>query len=53
VGAKTLTLPKNEKIRVLAITVANDPGNAQAAQPLYDVLGERPAEVKKQLLGGD
>jgi alpha-mannosidase len=53
VGAKTLTLPKNERIRVLAITVAYDPGNAQAAQPLYDVLGERPAQVKKQSLGGD
>jgi alpha-mannosidase len=52
-GAKTLTLPKNEKIRVLAITVANDASNAQAAQPLYDVLGERPAELKKQLLGGE
>jgi alpha-mannosidase len=52
-GTKTLTLPKNEKIRVLAITVANDPSNAQAAQPLYDVLGERPAEVKKQVLGGE
>ena len=38
-GAKTLTLPRNEKIRVLAITVANDHGSAQPAQPLYDVLG--------------
>jgi alpha-mannosidase len=39
-GAKTLTLPKNEKIRVLAVTVASDHGRAQPAQPLYDVLGE-------------
>ncbi len=39
-GAKTLTLPNNDKIRVLAITVAKDHANAQAAQPLYDVLGK-------------
>ncbi|HEY3928677.1 MAG TPA: glycoside hydrolase family 38 C-terminal domain-containing protein [Candidatus Koribacter sp.] len=37
-GAKTLTLPKNEKIRVLAVTVAGDHAAAEAAQPLYDVL---------------
>jgi alpha-mannosidase len=39
-GAKTLTLPRNEKIRVLAVTVASDHGRAQPVQPLYDVLGE-------------
>jgi alpha-mannosidase len=46
-GAKALTLPKNEKVRILAITMANDHGDAQPAQPLYDVLGERAAEVKR------
>jgi alpha-mannosidase len=38
-GAKTLTLPSNEKIRILAITVAHNSADAEAAQPLYDVLG--------------
>jgi alpha-mannosidase len=37
-GAKTLTLPTNEKIRVLAVTVANEPGGVDPAQPLYDTL---------------
>jgi alpha-mannosidase len=39
-GAKTLTLPNNDKVRVLAITVANDHAAAQPLQPLYDVLGK-------------
>ena len=38
VGAKTLTLPNNERIRILAITVANEPGEVRPAQPLYDTL---------------
>jgi alpha-mannosidase len=37
-GAKTLTLPNNERIRILAITVANEPGEIKPAQPLYDTL---------------
>jgi alpha-mannosidase len=37
-GAKTLTLPTNDKIRVLAITVANQRGRLWPAQPLYDTL---------------
>lgn len=36
--AKTLTLPKNEKIRVLAISVADDNASLRPTQPLYDVL---------------
>jgi alpha-mannosidase len=41
-GAKTITLPNNERIRVLAITAANEPWT-KAAHPLYDTLiaGER------------
>jgi alpha-mannosidase len=38
VGAKTLTLPANDKIRVLAITAANQRGRLWPAQPLYDTL---------------
>ena len=37
-GARTLTLPVNDKIRVLAITAANQRGRVWPAQPLYDTL---------------
>jgi len=37
-GAKTLTLPKNANIRVLAISVADENPETKPAQPLYDVL---------------
>ena len=39
-GSKTLTLPNNEKIRILAVTVADQVGEVRPAQPLYDTLGE-------------
>jgi len=37
-GARTLTLPNNERIRILAVTVANEVSEARPAQPLYDTL---------------
>ncbi|HLQ50970.1 MAG TPA: hypothetical protein VK129_05685, partial [Terriglobales bacterium] len=37
-NAKTLTLPENDKIRILAVTVANESGEVHPAQPLYDTL---------------
>ena len=37
-GAKTLTLPKNANIRVLAISVADENPETKPVQPLYDVL---------------
>ena len=37
-GAKTLKLPKNDKIRILAVSVAHEDAAAAPAQPLYDVL---------------
>ncbi|HEY8228668.1 MAG TPA: glycoside hydrolase family 38 C-terminal domain-containing protein [Pyrinomonadaceae bacterium] len=37
-GARILVLPDNERIRVLAITVANERWVATSAQPLYDTL---------------
>jgi alpha-mannosidase len=37
-GAKTITLPDNRKIRILAISVAEEDPEVRAAQPLYDVL---------------
>jgi alpha-mannosidase len=38
-GAKTITLPQNEKIRVLALSVAAENPEVTPAQPLYDTLG--------------
>ena len=37
-GAKTIRLPDNDKIRVLAISVADEDPEVKPAQPLYDVL---------------
>ncbi|HEX4008325.1 MAG TPA: glycoside hydrolase family 38 C-terminal domain-containing protein [Acidobacteriaceae bacterium] len=37
-GAKTLTLPNNDKIRILAISAAEENPAITPAQPLYDVL---------------
>ncbi|HEX6729625.1 MAG TPA: glycoside hydrolase family 38 C-terminal domain-containing protein [Pyrinomonadaceae bacterium] len=37
-GAKTLVLPNNDRIRILAITVASEVGDVRPAQPLYDTL---------------
>jgi alpha-mannosidase len=39
-GATALTLPDNDKIRIMAVTVADQTGNLRPAQPLYDTLGE-------------
>ena len=44
-GAKSVKLPDNDKIRILAMSVANENPEVRPAQPLYDVLtpqGERP-----------
>jgi alpha-mannosidase len=38
-GTKTITLPHNPGIRILAATAANESGKSWPAQPLYDVLG--------------
>lgn len=37
----TVTLPNNDKIRVLAISVANEEPATTPAQPLYDTLGDK------------
>jgi alpha-mannosidase len=37
-GAKTITLPDNDKIRILAISVADQNAGVKPVQPLYDVL---------------
>jgi alpha-mannosidase len=37
-GAKTITLPNNDKIRVMAISVADEAPSVWPANPLYDTL---------------
>jgi alpha-mannosidase len=37
-GARTITLPDNDRIRILAMTVADEPWTITAVQPLYDTL---------------
>jgi alpha-mannosidase len=37
-GATTLTLPDNRKIRILAISVAEEGATVKPVQPLYDTL---------------
>jgi alpha-mannosidase len=43
-GAKTITLPDNDHIRILAITAVNEPSPIRAAHPLYDVLEGGPVK---------
>ncbi len=43
-GARTLTLPDNDNIRVLAISVGEESGRIKAAQPLYDVPEHSPGQ---------
>jgi alpha-mannosidase len=37
-GSRTIKLPNNPNVRILAISVANENPRIRAAQPLYDVL---------------
>ena len=37
-GARTLTLPDDDRIRVMAVTVSDERAGARPAQPLYDTL---------------
>jgi alpha-mannosidase len=38
-NARSLTLPNNDRIRILAVTVSDESAEVIPAQPLYDVLG--------------
>ncbi len=49
-GAKALALPNNERIRILAITVANEVGEVRPAQPLYDT-GALRTEIQNSYTG--
>jgi len=42
VGARTIKLPDNDKIRILAISVAEENPEIRPAQPLYDLLAPPP-----------
>ena len=46
-GATTLTLPDNDKIRIMAVTVADEAGKLHPAQPLVDSLETRESEGSK------
>ncbi len=48
-GAKKLTLPNNDKIRVFAVSVANEPGaGVSPAAPLYDTLSNHVSDESLQ-----
>lgn len=44
-GAKTIKLPDNDNIRILAISVAEENPEVKPAQPLYDVLPSAQASL--------
>ncbi len=46
-GAKTITLPDNDKIRILAVSVADESPEVAPAQPLYDVLPPPSASMEE------
>jgi alpha-mannosidase len=39
-GTKSLKLPNNAKLRIFAVSVANEPGATPPAAPLYDTLAD-------------
>jgi alpha-mannosidase len=47
-GARSITLPSNDKIRILAISTAQENPSISPVQPLYDKLGrtEPPQEME-------
>src|SRR2546427_369176 len=49
-GGKSIKLPDNPKIRILAMTVAEENPSIKPAQPLYDVLPPAAAGDKDFLL---
>jgi alpha-mannosidase len=45
--ARTLTLPPNDKIRIMAVSVAKEEPNVDPVQPLYDTLGRTAPEANE------
>lgn len=52
-GASTLTLPDNDRIRILAISLADEAGGVVPAQPLYDTLERMGSETANLAGTGD
>jgi alpha-mannosidase len=55
-GARTIRLPKNDKVRILAISVAEENPEVTPAQPLYDVLpspSAGPSDFTLSMSSGD
>jgi alpha-mannosidase len=48
-GAKSIRLPENDKIRILAISVAEENPEVKPAQPLYDLLPPTVASAAESL----
>jgi len=46
-GATSLTLPDNDKIRVLAVSVAREAPEVEPAQPLYDMVDRRHVDMAR------
>ncbi len=46
-GARSIKLPDNAKVRILAISVSDEPPPVQPVQPLYDVLPARAADASR------
>ena len=46
-SARTITLPKNDKVRIFAVSVANESPAVTAAQPLSDTL-DYPASIRQE-----
>jgi alpha-mannosidase len=51
--AATLTLPDNDRIRILAISVADEADRVTPAQPLYDTLERTGSETANMVGTGD
>jgi alpha-mannosidase len=49
-GAKSIRLPDNDKVRILAVSVADENPGVEPAQPLYDVLPSPAAGPKDFVL---
>jgi alpha-mannosidase len=52
-GANTLTLPDNDKIRILAVSVAREPPQVTPAQSLHDTLPRANVDMSRWNTAGD
>jgi alpha-mannosidase len=52
-GAGSLTLPENDKIRILAVSVAHQADDVRPAQPLYDTLDRHDVDMTRWNTAGN